>query len=177
MGWLGGWRKRRRFRCSDLEEALFDLRGVKLIHVAKTPADAKSILANGFIIDRNPAIIAGIYTTFPDAGWTKPGRTLELTLKRSTWFDSGADRPIDALHGNGNKAWNALWWSVLEELGANDDDAEESITEAIFADRAIRREYAKLMTKTLLKCDIDVLVHGGENIIIRPSVVSAMQIV
>ncbi len=129
-------------------------------------------------------VIPGIYTV-PEHWYTplRHGTPLLLELDHdAVFFDSGADRPMEALSGAGSPAWNYLWRHVWSELGhrfpaPRSKDiyawavAHQPLISKATMDREARPAYASRIAQLLRQCGVDVLGHGGEWIVLNPDVI------
>ena len=161
-----------------------------LIHITRSPQDKKSILKNGFDISRNPVILKGVYCV-PDCwymGTTRkndPSRIDIYTKHNTKVFDTDANRPIDSLQGIGTKQWNTLYCEILSKLGIKIIPKGNFSWEYYFEKNSIkikeflndfelRERYQKLLYNVLIK-QYDVVVNGGELIIINPKCIDHLE--
>ena len=184
------------FDCKLLGPALL-VQGfsVPLLHTARSTADTRAILRKGFETGRNPNIFAGVYT-FPIV-WVEPQgppkNLLDVRLKMDAVFlETGAERPMDAIHGMGSKAWNAAWVYVLNSMGyefalakKKDDVAwyrkHQDQIDYFFEGPGDehrwkeRQQYVRGMENLLKRCKVDALIQGGELIILNTKKIASVR--
>jgi hypothetical protein len=156
-----------------------------LIHEA-TRENAISISKHGFAVGKNPIIIAGIYT-IPDV-W-KDGKFRDesveffvYTKKNIVVEDMETDKPSLQI---GYKIQNPKYYSFFREF-ANDfgysfEEKPKYNPETLAEmsrwgnDIPAREKYAKAMTKFLHENKVDVVVNGGECIIMNNNCIEKIE--
>lgn len=181
-----------------------------LIHTTDRE-DANKILNEGFELSKNEFILNGIYS-IADKWYErslfsfKDSVPLKIEIDDNAIYgDNGAERPMDAIRGTGNKGFSILWANIMSEINPkynqlvkiankiegnyrdkgfskesfkNDEDAKlmDEAVDDVLDNNEIRKEFQKRLRDKLIKQNIDVYQNGGETIIINPKVIKNVSI-
>ena len=142
------------------------------------------------MVRKNTKILSGIYTQ--PLQWFSVGmfgegekdRIIYIeTIDEPKLFDNGANRPTDTLRGFGSSEWNKFYCDALNKLGysikssimtGGKEDGKwyfknKDVIEKFFNNWDDRIKFEKIYLQWLLQQNYQIVVNGGELIIIDVS--------
>ena len=142
------------------------------------------------MVRKNTKILSGIYTQ--PLQWFSVGmfgegekdRIIYIeTIDEPKLFDNGANRPTDTLRGFGSSEWNKFYCDALNKLGysikssimtGGKEDCKwyfknKDVIEKFFNNWDDRIKFEKIYLQWLLQQNYQIVVNGGELIIIDVS--------
>jgi len=151
----------------------FRIKKAKFIHET-SPKIATKIMKEGIKPSKNPNILKGIYT-LPESELRKNEKIknessvqLRLTTKeKSNFYSNGANRPINAIFGEGNKDFKCLYKNIGRKINATPSQ--------IYDSELYRQKYERELFKRLKENNIDIYQNGAEIIIINPKIIEKIE--
>lgn len=183
--------------CRPIDCERLDIKSTIFVHEVKNAEDKRQIIANGFILGKNPSIYRGVYARpYPKKIWYeakhKIGKryekisevVIEIEVDPSARvFQIGNEYPIHSLRGYGNLEWNKMYVEAAKKIGIQLPVAQHHCDP--YWDSAHGEQLNNLMFEmrqplvnelnTIIKNRCDILINGGEVIIVNPTVIRSMK--